>query len=54
MHTDFWSENLKLRDHSEDIDVDGNIILERIFGKLSVRVQTGCMWLRIGSTGGLL
>jgi hypothetical protein len=28
MHTKFWSENLKGRDHSEDIDVDGSMILE--------------------------
>jgi hypothetical protein len=24
----FWSENLKGRDHSEDLDVEGRIILE--------------------------
>jgi hypothetical protein len=24
----FWSENLKGRDHSEDVDVDGRIILK--------------------------
>jgi len=28
MHTKFWSENLKERDHVEDIGVDGRIILE--------------------------
>jgi hypothetical protein len=28
MHTNFRSENLKGRDHSEDLGVDGNIILE--------------------------
>jgi hypothetical protein len=27
------SENLKERDHSEDLDVDGKIILEWIYGK---------------------
>jgi hypothetical protein len=26
MHKRFWQENLKGRDHSEDIDVDGKII----------------------------
>jgi hypothetical protein len=30
MHTKFWSENLKERDHSEDNGVDGKIILESI------------------------
>jgi hypothetical protein len=28
MHTKFWSENLKGRDHSVDIDMDRRIILE--------------------------
>jgi hypothetical protein len=30
MHTKFWSENLKRRDHLKDLDVDGRIILEYI------------------------
>jgi hypothetical protein len=33
MHTKFWSENLKGRDHSEDLGVDERIILEWILGK---------------------
>jgi hypothetical protein len=28
MHTKFWSENLKGRDHSDDIGIDGKIIFE--------------------------
>jgi hypothetical protein len=28
-----WSENLKARDHSEDLGIDGKIILECITGK---------------------
>jgi hypothetical protein len=28
MHTRLWSENLKGRDHLEDLGVDGKIILE--------------------------
>jgi hypothetical protein len=28
MHVTFWSENLKGREHSEDLDVDERIILE--------------------------
>jgi hypothetical protein len=27
-HTKYWSENLKGRDHSEDLGIDGRIILE--------------------------
>jgi len=33
MHTIFWFENLKGRDHLEDLDVDGKIILEWVLGK---------------------
>jgi hypothetical protein len=33
MHTKFWSENLKGIEHSEDIEVEGRIILEWIIGK---------------------
>jgi hypothetical protein len=33
MHTIFWLENLKGADHSEDIAIDGRIILELILGK---------------------
>jgi len=29
----FWSENLKGRDHLEDLSTDGKIILEWILGK---------------------
>jgi hypothetical protein len=32
MHTVFWLEDLKGRDHSEDLGVDGRI-LQRILGK---------------------
>jgi hypothetical protein len=32
MHTEFLSEILNGRDHSEDLDVVGKIILKRIFG----------------------
>jgi hypothetical protein len=33
MHTKVLSENLKERDHAEDLHVAGNIILEWILGK---------------------
>jgi len=33
MHTKFWSEDRKVRDQAEDLDVDGRKILERILGK---------------------
>jgi len=53
MNTIFWFEN-KGRDHSEDLGVEGKIILEWILGRQGRKVWTGCMWLRIGSSGGLL
>jgi hypothetical protein len=30
----FWLENLKGRDHSEDMEIDGRIILEWLLGIL--------------------
>jgi hypothetical protein len=33
MHTKSWSENLKGRDHSEDLEVDGRILLEWLLEK---------------------
>jgi len=29
----FWSRNLKGRNHSEDVGIDGRVILEWILGK---------------------
>jgi hypothetical protein len=33
MHTKFWSENLKGRNQSEDLDVNGMVILKCILEK---------------------
>jgi hypothetical protein len=47
------NKNVKERDHSEDLGVDGRIlqrILEKYIGKLFV----GFIWLRRGTSGGLL
>jgi hypothetical protein len=33
MRRKFWSENLKGRDHLDDICIDGRIILECVFEK---------------------
>jgi hypothetical protein len=40
------------RDYSEDLDVDRKIILEWILRKRDGKVWTGCIWLRIGTSGG--
>jgi len=34
MHTEFWCEDLRERDHLKGIDIDGRIILKLIFQKL--------------------
>jgi hypothetical protein len=41
-------------DHLEDPGVDGRIILKWIFERLDAEAQTGLIWLRIGTGGGLL
>jgi len=33
MHTKFWSENLKGKNHLEDLDVEGRIILKCVIRK---------------------
>jgi hypothetical protein len=39
---------------NDDPGVDGRIILKWIFERLGGRAQTGLIWLRIGTDGGLL
>jgi hypothetical protein len=48
------SKNPKGRDHFEDLGVDGRIRSKRTLKKLGGRVWTGFIWLRIGTSGGLL
>jgi len=54
MRTKFWSENLMGRDHSENLSVDGKIILECTLGEYGGKLTIGCIRLRIGTSGGLL
>jgi hypothetical protein len=44
-------ENLKGRDNSEDLSVDGKIILEWILRKQGRKVWTLFIWLRIVTSG---
>jgi hypothetical protein len=48
VHTGFWRENLRVRDHLEDSAVDGRIILR---GR---GAWTGLIWFRIWTDGGHL
>ena len=45
--------NLKERDYMEDLDIDGRI-LNWIYKKQDGSAWTGLLWLRIGTSGGLL
>jgi hypothetical protein len=53
VYTGFWWGNLRGRDHLKDPDVDERIILKWIFNKWD-GAQTGSIWLRVGTGGGLL
>jgi hypothetical protein len=44
MHTEFWSENLRERTHSEDLGIDGRIILERILREIDWKYVN---WIRL-------
>jgi hypothetical protein len=51
---DYWWESQTERDHKEDQDVDGWIILRCILEKWDGVMWTGLVWLRIGTGGELL
>ena len=52
MHTVFRWENLREGNHLEDPGVVGRVILKWIFDRTGA--QTGSIWLRTGTSGGLL
>jgi len=54
VHTKFWLEIFKGREHLEDLGIDGKIILEWILDKFGGKVWTEFIWFRIGSSGWLL
>jgi hypothetical protein len=53
VHTGFWWENLKGRDHLKDLGIDERVILKLIFEKCN-GARNGSIWFRIGTCGGLL
>jgi hypothetical protein len=47
VHRGFWWENVKVRDHLENLVVDGRIIFKRIFMKWDAGgTCTGLVWLK--------
>jgi hypothetical protein len=50
----FWLESLKGREHSEDLGVEGRIVIKWILGKHCEKVWTGFIRFRSGTSGGLL
>jgi hypothetical protein len=49
-----WWKNMGDRDHKEDQGIEGSIILKCILRKEIRRAWTGLLWLRTGTSGGLL
>jgi len=54
VHAGFWWDNLRKRDHFEDLDVDGKLIFEWIFRKWDGEVWIGFLWIKITTGGGRL
>ena len=52
MYKELWFGKQKEREHLEDPEIDGRIILGRIFRRWDVGVWTGSNWLRIGQVAG--
>jgi hypothetical protein len=52
MHTKFWSG--KGRDYSEELGVNGRIILKWFLGKLVGKLWTEFIWFRIRTSSGFL
>jgi len=51
----FWGErSLRERDISEDVVVEGRIMLKWIFKTFDGEAWTGLIWPRIAANGGLL
>jgi hypothetical protein len=53
-HIQIFGTKIEERDHKEDLDVDGKIIIKLILESKDVRARTKFIWLRIGTSGRLL
>jgi len=54
VHTLLWWGNIGERDHLDDPGVDGMLLWERRLQKSCGRAWTGLIWLREGTSGGVL
>ena len=54
VHTKIWWGDLRERDRSEDVGVDGRVILKWTFKKSDGEAWTGLIWLSIGTGDGRL
>jgi hypothetical protein len=54
MHEKFFLVNPMVLNHSQDLGVSGEIVLEYILEKWGWEVWTGLVWLRIGTSRRLL
>jgi hypothetical protein len=54
VNTKFWWKPLKKIAYLKELVRDGRIILKQISKKKDGRVWTGLIWLRKGTSGGLL
>jgi hypothetical protein len=54
VHTGFMWRAPREREHSEELGVDGRIILKWIFKKLDGEARTGLLWLRTATDGDVL
>jgi hypothetical protein len=51
MPTLSWLQKPEGKNHLEDLSIDGKIILQGMLWKCGGRVWTGCIWLRIRTSG---
>jgi hypothetical protein len=54
MHIGYWWESQKERDYYEGQDLGVRTVLKYILERYDGVVWTGSIWLRIGTSGGLL
>jgi hypothetical protein len=48
MYVEFWWESIKERDQSEDLHIDGRILLKLILKERNGQMWTAFNWLSIG------